>query len=1049
MDRRSWPWKKKSSDKSSNTYVSQNSNQAEQEDKAPKFVQISPETYSHLTESEEKVKILDENMKVLNEKLSAAQSEITTKDALVKQHAKVAEEAVSGWEKAEAEASALKLQLETVTLSKLAAEERAAHLDGALKECMKQVRTVKEEGEQKLHDVVFAKTKQWEKIKAEFEAKLLEFEQELIRAGAENDALTRSLQERADLLMKIDEEKAEAEAEIEVLKSKIQSGEREINSLKYELHVVSKELEIRNEEKNMSVRSADVATKQRQEDVKKISKLEAECQRLRGLVRKKLPGPAALAQMKMEVESLGREYGDNRVRRSPAKNSSFHRPMSPMSPMSPVPDYAIENLQHMQRENEFMTARLLTMEEETKMLKEALTKRNSELQSSRSMYAKTASKLRSLEVQILTGNQHKSPTPNMDNHFDGALSQNGSNPPSMTSMSEDGVDDEGSCTESWANALVSELSHFKKEKVAKSSVTEGSNRLELMDDFLEMERLACLSSEANCNGSTIDKMKIDEVGATLSAITERDGAKDLQSASPMSEAPSSKQQLSEKSPLLKLQSRISSLLDSESPENNVGKVLDSIRNILKDIEDEADSVNGNETHHSDMVEIPDSRSLVKPDGALSSGSKCTLDQELMNSILKIQDFVKLLDQEVTKFEGQSSDYDGLCEKIQQFSALVEKVLSNDNGLHDIVVALSLILSETGQIKFTMLRDSSNEAESNNLDCIDKVTLLENKVQPESLKDNLSGLCPLLPRSSSDPEFEGPVDAGFDVKTAVKICSSEEYEQLKSEKTNLEIELAKCNEIIKETKVRLSDMEKYLGDLSSKLADSEKLNSLSETQLKCMAESYKSLESRKVELENEIEVLRSKIDTLTAELTDERQSHQEDLMKYKDLEEKMERYEIERSSMLVDEDSDTKSKQEKEIAAAAEKLAECQETMLILGRQLQAMRPPAESLGFSPNRQRMEDFLQDAVGTTAGEYSQKLSGEPDTDQEMPGTGNESPVNGYKMNITPSDVDGTPSLSPNSSKRPNHRLKSSSSSSFANQLPEKQNRGFSRFFTKGKE
>ncbi|KAF8718471.1 hypothetical protein HU200_025238 [Digitaria exilis] len=1047
MDRRSWPWKKKSSDKSSNADALQNSNQEQvcqvflcsvlslfrlytsaelkfpslQEDKAPKFVQISPETYAHLTESEEKVKSLEENVQVLNEKLSAAQSEITTKDALVKQHAKVAEEAVSGWEKAEAEASALKLQLETVTLSKLAAEERAAHLDGALKECMKQVRTVKEEGEQKLHDVVFAKTKQWEKIKAEFEAKLLEFEQELIRAGAENDALTRSLHERAELLMKIDEEKAQAEAEIEVLKTTIQSGEREINSLKYELHVLSKELEIRNEEKNMSVRSADVATKQHQEDVKKISKLEAECQRLRGLVRKKLPGPAALAQMKMEVESLGREYGDHRVRRSPAKNSSFHRPMSP------VPDYAIENLQHMQRENEFLTARLLTMEEETKMLKEALTKRNSELQSSRSMYAKTAGKLRSLEVQMLTGNQHKSPsTPNMDIHFDGALSQNGSNPPSMTSMSEDGVDDEGSCTESWANALVSELSNFKKEKAAKSSATEGSNRLELMDDFLEMERLACLSSEVNGNGSTIDKMKIDEVGATLSGTTEKDGVKDLQSASPMSETPSSKQQLSEKSSLLKLQSRISSLLDSESPEKNAGKVLDSIRSILKDIEDEADSMNANGTHHLD--------------GAM--------DQELKSAILKIQDFIKLLDQELSKFQGQSSDYDGLYEKTQHFSALTDKVLSNDNGLNDIVIALSIILSETGQLKFTMSRENSNEAESNNLDCVDKVTLLENKVQPEPVKDNVSDLSPLLPRSSSDPEFEGPADAGFDAKTAVKICSPEEYEQLKSEKINLEGELAKCNEIIEETKVRLSDMEKNLGDLTAKLSDSEKSNSLSETQLKCMAESYKSLESRKVELENEIEVLRSKIDTLTSELTYERQSHQEDLARYKDLEEKMERYELE-SSMFADEDPD-KSQQEKEIAAAAEKLAECQETILVLGRQLQAMRPPAESFGSSPNRQRMEDFLQDAVGTAAGEFSQKPAGQPDADQEMLGTGNESPVNGFKTHMTPSDAEGSPFPSPNSSKRPKHRSRSSSSSSFTNhQLPEKQSRGFSRFFTKGKE
>ncbi|KAG2542149.1 hypothetical protein PVAP13_9NG570142 [Panicum virgatum] len=1002
MDRRSWPWKKKSSDKSSNGEVLQNSNQ-EQEDKGPKFVQIAPETYAHLTESEEKVKVLEENVKVLNEQLSAAQSEITTKDALVKQHAKVAEEAVS---------------------------EKAAHLDGALKECMKQVRTVKEESEQKLHDVVFAKTKQWEKIKAEFEAKLVEFEQELIRAGAENDALTRSLQERAELLMKIDEEKAQAEAEIEVLKSTIQSDEREINSLKYELHVVSKELEIRNEEKNMSVRSADVATKQHQEDVKKISKLEAECQRLRGLVRKKLPGPAALAQMKMEVESLGREYGDHRVRRSPAKNSSFHRPMSP------VPDYAIENLQHMQRGNEFLTARLLTMEEETKMLKEALTKRNGELQSSRSMYAKTAGKLRSLEVQMLTGNQHKSPTPNMDIQFDGALSQNGSNPPSMTSMSEDGVDDEGSCTESWANALVLELSQFKKEKAAKSRAIEDSNRLELMDDFLEMERLACLSSEANGNGSAINKMKIDEVGATLSGITEGDGVKDLQSTSPMSETPSSKQQLSEKSSLLKLQSRISSLLDSESPENNAGKMIDSIRNILKDIEDEADSINANGTHHLD--------------GTLSSGSECAMDQELKTAILRIQDFVMLLDQELSKFQGQSSDYDGLFEKTQQFSALIDKVLSNDNGLNDFVMALSVILSETSQIKFTMSRDNSNEAESNNLACVDKVTLLENKVQPEPVKDSVSDLCPLLPRSSSDPEFEGPADAGFDAKTALKICSPEEYEQLKSEKTNLEEELAKCNDIIEETKVRLSDMEKNLEDLTAKLADSEKSNSLSETQLKCMAESYKSLESRKVELENEIEVLQSKIDTLTAELTDERQSHQENLAKYKDLEEKMERYELERRSMFVDEGPDTNSKQEKEIAAAAEKLAECQETILILGRQLQAMRPSAESLGSSPNRQRMEDFLQDAVGTTAGESSQKPGGQPDTDQEILGAGNESPVNRFKTHITPSDADESPFPSPNNSKRPKHRSRSSSSSSFANhQLPEKQSRGFSRFFTKGKE
>ena len=115
-----------------------------------------------------------------------------------------------------------------------------------------------------------------------------------------------------------------------------------------------------------------------------------------------------------------------------------------------------------------------------------------------------------------------------------------------------------------------------------------------------------------------------------------------------------------------------------------------------------------------------------------------------------------------------------------------------------------------------------------------------------------------------------------------------------------------------------------------------------------------------------------------------------------------------------------------------------------------MRPSAESLGSSPNRQRMEDFLQDAVGTTAGESSQKPAGQPDTDQEILGAGNESPVNRFKTHITPSDADENPFPSPNNSKRPKHRSRSPSSSSFANhQLPEKQSRGFSRFFTKGKE
>ena len=77
--------------------------QGKQEIKKPKYVQISVESYSHLTGLEDQVKSLEEQVsgledevKDLYEKLAAAQSEMTNKENLVKQYGEVAEEAVSG-----------------------------------------------------------------------------------------------------------------------------------------------------------------------------------------------------------------------------------------------------------------------------------------------------------------------------------------------------------------------------------------------------------------------------------------------------------------------------------------------------------------------------------------------------------------------------------------------------------------------------------------------------------------------------------------------------------------------------------------------------------------------------------------------------------------------------------------------------------------------------------------------------------------------------------------------------------------------------------------
>ncbi|KAI3516940.1 hypothetical protein L1887_16109 [Cichorium endivia] len=828
---------------------------------------------------------------------------MTTKENLVKQHAKVAEEAVSGWEKAEAEAATLKNHLESVTLLKLTAEDRGSHLDGALKECMRQIRNLKEEHEQKIHDVVLAKQKQFDKMKHEFETKLSNLDQELMRSAAENAAISRSLQERSNMLIKMSEEKSEKEAEIERLKTDIDSCEREINSLKYELHLVAKELEIRNEEKNMSVRSADVANKQHLEGVKKIAKLEAECQRLRGLVRKKLPGPAALAQMKLEVDSLGRDYGESRVKRSPVKPpTNPHSPQSQHSQSySSLPDFTLDSIQNYKKDNEMLTERLLGMEEETKMLKEALAKRNTELQASRNICAKTVSKLQSLESQVK-----------------GYSGQIASSAPSVASFSEEGNEDEVSVAGSWATALISELSHNKKDKNIESpQKSEKENRLELMDDFLEMEKLAYSSNEP----------------------------------------------------------------EKENPEETNPKGINGISH----------------------------------------------DQELGDALSGIYNFVLIVEKEAKSVVGIEEN--GLANKLEEFSVIYKEIEDQKVKLNDFIVSLSGVLGKVGELHFSFV----NDTETSSPDCIDKIALPENKVDYSTqFSDSTSD--PDIPHENSVPTSESTGSS--------KKCSFEEFEQLKLEKDKIFTDLEKCNENLENTRNQLSESEVMLSEVKGQLTNAVKSNGLFETQLKCMAESYNSLEVRAGELQNRVNVLEGKIVVLDGELEEERKNHKETEEKCKDLLEQLQK--IETTPVVVAE-TDAKSNQERELAAAAEKLAECQETIFLLGKQLKGMRPQPEFMG-SPLSEKSQKGQ-----TYTDEEEEEESEEVTTSNNQIHMGNESPSPAHLDNqlSNPWDSEGNNLLrSPINSKTPKHRpTKSGSSSSSSNPTPEKNNngRGFSRFFS----
>ncbi|XP_021859112.1 filament-like plant protein 4 [Spinacia oleracea] len=1111
MDRRSWPWKKKSSEKSAaekviatldsaGSVLTSGGSQADKADKGQEkhkksnYVQISIESYTHLSglenqvkayeeqvkayeeqvqayeeqaqTYEDQVKTLEEEINELNENVSSANSEITTKEELVKQHAKVAEEAVSGWEKAEAEALSLKNLLESVTLEKLTAEDRAAHLDGALKECMRQIRNLKEENEHKLQELALTKNKQYDRMKHDLETKIASLDQEIMRAEAESVALSRSLQERSNMLIKVSEEKSQAEADIELLKSNVESCEREINSLKYELHIVSKELEIRNEERNMSVKSADAANKQQMESVKKIAKLEAECQRLRGLVRKKLPGPAALAQMKLEVESLGRDHGETRLRRSPARPASPQYSSNPQ--MSHVPEFSLDGSQKFQKENEYLTERLLAMEEETKMLKEALAKRNSELQTSRSICAKTASKLQNLEAQVQIFNQQKGFTKaDIQAQADRSSTQHASNPPSMMSFSEDGNDDAVSCAESWASALISELSHIKDNNRDKSMKSENGKHLELMDDFEEMEKLARLSDDSNGSTSVTDS-PANKVVTSTSSIPDVNGHTNSPSKLPGSDSPANSSASdpkleTESLPLVSLQSRISKVFESVSNESDVVKILEDIKHIIQEVHDTLNPHSINcvfeEKHCSDgaadQQAVPGvAVASAEKEICLSENGKPNeviekISEELAAAISQIHNFVLFLGKESRAVHGLSKDNDALGLKVEQFSASFNRVMCNEISLDDFVFSLSDIMVKASNFNLSFLGYKGNETEVNSPDCIDKVALPENK--PPQGEGYANG-CGHISDTSSNPEVpqDAYVMSGFEPGSCK--YSIEEVEQLKAEKDSMEREFYQCSQDLEAAKSELQEMEQQLAEVKSELASSQNMNSLAETQLKCMAESYKMLEKRAEELQSEVNILKTKLESLDNELEAEKVSHQDALFRCRDLEEQLQRNEGCSVCLSLAADADDRNKQEKDLAAAAEKLAECQETIFLLGKQLKTLRPQPEFMG-SPvsDRSQRGEGLDEEETTTSGMNMQDLDHvemDTATSTNLQRLGSGSPSDFYNAPFSTSDTEGNILKSPVSINA-KHRTTKSGSSTSSTPTPEKNSRGFSRFFSsKGK-
>ncbi|XP_076936423.1 uncharacterized protein LOC143603529 [Bidens hawaiensis] len=244
MDRRSWLWRRKSSEKSTGETESSGgsvSSHSERFSDDQVYSNQNSQSLEVVSTISQRTSEHNHVVKSLSDKLSEALGSINAKEQLVNQHAKVAEEAVSGWEKAEREVVALRQQVEVLTARNSTLKDRVVHLDEALKECMRQLRQTREEKEQ-----------------------------------IANEALEKKVSGSESSLTSIETN----------LHQKLEMIEKENLDLKHKISSMAEELEIRIIERDLSNQAAEQASKQRLDSVKKVARLEAECRRLNSALKK-------------------------------------------------------------------------------------------------------------------------------------------------------------------------------------------------------------------------------------------------------------------------------------------------------------------------------------------------------------------------------------------------------------------------------------------------------------------------------------------------------------------------------------------------------------------------------------------------------------------------------------------------------------------------------------------------------------------------------------------------------------------------------------------
>ncbi|XP_042041925.1 filament-like plant protein 7 [Salvia splendens] len=930
MDQKSWLWKKKSTEK---TLVA---------DKAGNSLGKNEEVLTEVQKLTNEKTCLEKDIQILNERLSSSHSDCIAKDNIVKKQVKIAEEAILGWEKAETEAIGLKQELHRVLQQKASSEERVQHLDAALKECMHQLRFVREEQERRVHGALTKSSEDFEKIQIALREQIVEASKKLAKLDAENAQLSNALSGNDKVIEDLGKYRSRLEADLNTFLLRSEATEKENASLKYEVHVLEKELDIRNEEREFNRRIADVAQKHQHESAIKIAKLESECQGLRLLIQKRLPGPATLAKMRNEVKSLAKDHAEMNQRKSnlsPANSGEFSSEM--------IPEVSSERIN-------LLTEQLYTMVEENKALKEALNKKSSELQISRNTYARTSSKfsraaglIKPLKGQV-PAEQGKYPFFVQDH--------------SLAASSEVGSYDKSSCAESCSSTMILDLEDLKNEKQLStpSHSHMTTSDMNLMDDFAEMEKLAVLSLDDPAGRPKSSSELSKEVHGSPGIPSGANFSSELAGGcAPICDIPS--EHVSPKKETRsgcvagngtpeKVGDLVMMLLEhSQSSQRNPQDLLEDIKSALADYGLDSTVFCGiASAHHaeasyngrSDNVQINEISSMENGNN-ITLSAKEESDQKVRPNIrIPIRKVLELLeginvqsqDNGIDKNSGNPTGYtvrvfqwktDEFSAILQQFVETCNDFLIGTANLEQFVLqiasSLEWIMSHCFSLQdVSSMKDairnhldwddsgSESEEESGKVSHLPNTTSKMETLQPPFKEEVKIWNVDWTSKESADATgSEGCLRS----ETSMRECLVIQPQESENGNTNLHTEMEgkeQSEGIFGKQKMIKEDLEPHLMESNQQRVKACERISLLENELKNKNNCFKGLEETCHELQIQLKSMASK------EVPDGGK-HQEKQLSH-----------------------------DWEITAASEKLAECQETILNLGKQLKALASPSNA-----------------------------------------------------------------------------------------------------------